>query len=81
MTERRRHPRRRTLKAGKIVFNQGFSSFDCTVRNMSNQGACLDVAIGLGIPDRFELKIEADRFVRMCRVVWRTDRRIGVSFL
>ena len=32
-----------TLKAGRIVFNQRRSVLDCTVRNLSSTGACLDV--------------------------------------
>jgi len=42
--EQRQHPRRRTLKAGRIVLNQGFSVLSCTVRNLSDGGACLEVA-------------------------------------
>jgi hypothetical protein len=80
MSDYRRARRQRTLKAGRIVFNQKSSVFDCTVRNLSRTGACLDVPSSIGIPAAFELVIEAVGTALSCRVVWRSDRRIGVQF-
>ncbi|GAA4186039.1 hypothetical protein GCM10023069_69420 [Shinella granuli] len=48
--ERRGSVRRKTLKAGKIVFNGRSSAFDCTIRNMSETGAKVVVMSSLGIP-------------------------------
>ena len=36
-----RLPRRRTLKNGRIVFNDRNSTIDCTVHNLSKNGALL----------------------------------------
>jgi len=80
MHELRNNARRRTLKAGRIIFNDRFSVIDCTVRNLSDTGACLEVASIIGIPDAFDLNIEADQPGRHCHVAWRTERRIGVAF-
>jgi PilZ domain-containing protein len=80
MTEQRRHPRHRTLKAGRIVFNHRFSVISCTVRNLSDGGACLQVATSVGIPDDFDLVIEPEREPRPCHVAWRSEQRIGVAF-
>jgi hypothetical protein len=80
MLERRKHPRHRTLKAGRIVFNHRFSVISCTVRNLSDGGACLQVASSVGIPDDFDLTIEPDRACRPCQVAWRSEQRIGVAF-
>jgi hypothetical protein len=49
MTEHRKHSRQRTLKGGRIVFNQKRSVLTCTVRNLSSTGACLDVPSTVGI--------------------------------
>ena len=46
--ERRRQARARTLKSARILFNQHHSVIDCTVRNLSPEGACLNVASGAG---------------------------------
>jgi len=80
MREQRTQARRRILKAGRIIFNDRFSVIDCTVRNLSDGGACLEVASSIGIPDDFDLDIEAEHLGRHCHVAWRTERRIGVAF-
>ena len=78
MEEHRVTQRRRLLKAGTISFGGG--AIDCTVRNLSEAGAALDVISPVGIPDRFTLLIEAEHSHRPCRVVWRKEKRIGVHF-
>ncbi|MCA1453033.1 PilZ domain-containing protein [Bradyrhizobium sp. BRP22] len=78
MEERRSNQRHRTLKAGTISFGGG--AIDCTVCNLSERGAALDVASPLGIPERFTLVVESERLQRPCRVVWRKEKRIGVQF-
>lgn len=79
MSERRTTPRLRTYKGGTIAFNNRFSSMDCLVRNLTKRGAQLSVASSVGIPDRFELKLEHEDY-RPCRVVWRREDTIGISF-
>jgi hypothetical protein len=79
--EKRRSTRRRILKAGKITFRDRTASIDCTVRNLSGFGACLRVASPVGIPEVFELLIEADQKATHCRVEWRSANEVGVSFL
>ena len=76
MNERRIAPRRRILKAGRILFNGG--GIDCTVRNISETGAALEVASPVGIPQDVILVVEADKFKRECQVVWRKEKRIGL---
>jgi hypothetical protein len=46
------------LKAGTI-FRRG--AIDCTVRNLSDAGAALDVISPVGIPDRFTLVVDKDQ--------------------
>ncbi len=77
--ERRALPRRHTLKSGRIAFNSGRSTIDCTVRNLSSQGAKLTVASVVGIPDSFELML-GDGVRHQCRVIWRTLKELGVEF-
>ena len=80
MTEERRStPRQRVLKGGKVVINDGFSTFQCTVRNLSESGARLKVASIIGIPDTFDLAMDDGR-KHACTVVWRTATEIGVKF-
>jgi hypothetical protein len=78
MIENRAVPRRKVFKRGSITFSGG--GFDCTVRNLSSQGAGLDVAGPMGLPASFTLVIESDRFIRRCHPVWRREQRVGVAF-
>jgi hypothetical protein len=78
MDEKRTTPRHRVLKAGTIEFGGG--AIDCTVRNMSNTGAMLEVTSPIGIPDRFTLVLPADGQHVACHVIWQKQKRIGVVF-
>jgi hypothetical protein len=79
MEERRKAQRLRALKAGIISFNRA-GGINCRVRNISPAGACLDVDSQIGIPDNFLLVISYDKFQQPCRVIWRSQTRIGVEF-
>lgn len=76
--EHRTVPRRRLLKTGKISFGGG--TIDCTVRNLSETGAALEVNSPVGIPEHFTLVIEPNAIHVPSRIVWRKDTRIGVHF-
>jgi hypothetical protein len=80
MQERRKVTRRRTLKTGRIVFNNRFSAMDCAVRNLSSQGAMLLVSGPHGIPDEFVLELDEGSILHDCHVIWREEKRIGVEF-
>jgi PilZ domain-containing protein len=78
MDRRRIAPRRRILKAGSIECGGG--AIDCTVRNLSETGAALEVVSPLFIPDHFTLVVQTEHLKRQCQIVWRKAKRIGVTF-
>lgn len=78
MSEHRAAQRRRILKAGTIEFGGG--GIDCTVRNISETGAALEVVTPLFIPDRFTLYVASDQLKRRCHIVWRREKRLGIAF-
>ncbi|KJC59326.1 pilus assembly protein PilZ [Bradyrhizobium sp. LTSPM299] len=78
MNEHRGKSRHRVLKTGTIEFGGG--AIDCTVRNISETGAALEVVTPLSIPDTFTLYVPSDQLKRQCRIVWRREKRIGVAF-
>jgi hypothetical protein len=53
MDEHRAAQRHRVFKAGSIQF--GGSTIDCTVRNLANTGAMLEVVSQAAIPHEFTL--------------------------
>jgi hypothetical protein len=79
MNERRLAQRRRMLKLGTINFDQ--AGITCMVRNLSEKGACLEVASPVGIPDEFALSVDYSEARQRCRVTWRSADRIGVLFI
>lgn len=71
--------RRKTLKGGRIIFNAGRSTIDCTIRDLSSRGAKLQVSSVVGIPNSFDLSVGGvDR--QPCRVIWRALKELGVEF-
>jgi hypothetical protein len=79
MNDQRDATRQRVLKPAKIAFGRA-CIIDCTLRNISDSGACLQVASPLGIPDSFNLLLDAGKTTRACRILWRKERQIGVEF-
>jgi hypothetical protein len=78
MTERRATLRQRVFKAGTIEFDG--VGVDCTIRNMSGAGAALEVASPVGIPHEVTLNVLTSYIRRHCYIVWRKEKRIGVTF-
>jgi len=80
VAKRKGQQRRRTLKPAKIVFDRRNCVIDCMVRNVSAAGACLVLPSTVGVPDRFDLVIASEPYPRPCRVAWKDDSRVGVTF-
>ena len=76
--ERRRHPRTELNELAYV--SSGGSVMGCVVRNISAEGAAIEVDNAAFVPSRFRLVLAADRSVRDCEVVWIQDNRIGVTF-
>jgi hypothetical protein len=81
MSDNRRETRQRTFLKGRIVFNNGASSMDCLVRDMSSSGARLDLTQTAALPEVFELYIPMkDRSYRSS-LRWRRSDGIGITFV
>jgi PilZ domain len=78
MTNRRATVRQRVFKAGTIAFDG--KDIECTIRNISPAGAALDVPSPAGIPHEITLNPTALNIRQHAYVVWRADKRVGVSF-
>jgi hypothetical protein len=76
--DKRKAARRVLLKTGRIRF--GKTSENCTVRDMSAGGACIEVADAMNVPERFSLVLEMESAARKCVVMWRRERQLGVKF-
>ncbi|MEZ0172426.1 PilZ domain-containing protein [Microvirga sp. TS319] len=79
--QRRTSPRTRTLLEGSIVYNNGLSRMDCTIRDLSSTGARLVFAQPVRIPAEFELQIPRKRITRRAQIIWYDGRTHGIMFL
>lgn len=77
MNEKRNKPRTRMLKAGTILL--GTHPVPCTVRNLSEIGACLQVQTTYGLPSKFNFAM-SEQPTRICKIIWRDETKIGVLF-
>jgi len=80
MNERRSKRRGRSLKGGKILFHQGRSAIECTIHDLSEGGACVEVINPVGIPSNFDLLLEGEIITHRCTRRWTAGNRTGVSF-
>jgi hypothetical protein len=77
---RRKSLRRHFGYPGQIHFEGGVPPRACTIIDMSESGAQLDVPGG-EVPAEFSLLIGGNSHVRRhCRVVWLSGSRVGVEF-
>jgi hypothetical protein len=79
MIERRATSRARIDKSGKIIVSDNAPKIECTVSDLSVDGASLKVSSTLVVPARFDLVIDNSRHT--CRVVWINETQVGVMFV
>jgi hypothetical protein len=79
MEERRKYPRTEVNQPAYV--SAGGSVMSCMVRNISPEGAAIDVENPAFVPARFRLVMAADATVHECRVAWIQKNRIGLTFV
>ncbi len=78
--DRRTTSRKRTLKAGRIVFAGLSQVFNCTIRNANETGALLVLPNSYSVPNTFLLYVDNECTRRPAEVVWRQEDRIGIRY-
>jgi hypothetical protein len=79
MEERRKYPRTEINQPAYV--SAGGSVMTCVVRNISPEGAAIDVENPAFVPARFHLVMAGDDYVRDCSVAWIQKNRIGLTFV
>lgn len=82
--EKRRTPRARRLRQAQCVFNEGSSTLDVTLRNISVTGANLASDALISLPETFEIRVLdglGGYSARKARLVWSRGRTAGVKFI
>ena len=81
MQERRKEPRQRVLKAGKVICNDRSCVFDCRITDLTAGGARLKIENPWLVPNRFDFVDTASaKTKRPARVIWREVMEFGISF-
>jgi hypothetical protein len=73
-------PRTRTLLQARIEFNGGATTVDCTVRDLSDTGARLQVAESVTIPSKFTLFVPKHGLRYHALLRWHRGSFAGVEF-
>jgi hypothetical protein len=77
--EKRKYPRTEINEPAYV--SAGGSVMSCTVRNISLEGAAIDVENPAFVPAHFRLVMAKGSSVHECRIAWIKQTRIGVTFV
>jgi hypothetical protein len=80
MYERRRLPRSEVCKRAKIALKDQITLLECTVRNLTSDGACVELEENAHSFGSFALSFDNFRSERDCYLVWKSGDRLGVYF-
>ena len=78
LLEKRKHQRTEINEPAYI--SSAGSVMSCMVRNISHEGAAIEVENPSFVPAHFRLVMANDSSVRPCRIIWIQQKRIGVAF-
>lgn len=80
MEEKRKYPRTEIEKTAFV--SSGGSVMRCVVRNISREGAAIEVENPAFVPQYFRLVMAEDSsIVHDCRIAWIRQNRIGLMFI
>ena len=77
--EQRKHQRTEINEPAYV--SAGGSVMRCMVRNISPDGAAIDVENPAFVPAQFRLVMAKDSSTRDCRIIWIREKRIGLAFV
>jgi len=78
MEEKRKYQRTEINEPAYV--SSGGSVMSCIVRNISPEGAAIDVENPSFVPAQFRLVMAHDSSTRECKVIWIQQKRVGVAF-
>lgn len=78
---RRTDPRFEVRIPGKLMWANGASSKDCTIKDLSEGGAKLDTTVFTSVPDKVNLFEGKTGNIFECAVRWQQGAMIGLQFI
>ena len=81
MIERREHARDKVIYGGVASLDDGKTTKDCVVRNLSDHGAQIEFdRTRLSLNERMALTIARKGRSFLARIVWWRDNLVGIAF-
>ncbi len=80
MLDRRKSVRDKVLFAGVAAINESGSTMGCVVRNISEDGACIEFDSAAKLPDEISLTIPRKGRLFLAREIWRQANKVGYAF-
>jgi hypothetical protein len=80
MLERRQNPRAKAVLGGMATINRSGSTMDCVVRNLSEDGACVQFDGIPRLPEQISLTITRKGRSFLARTIWRQADQVGLAF-
>jgi hypothetical protein len=71
----------RTFLRAQIIYNNGLTTIDCLVKNISSTGAKIAISESMSVPAEFDLCIPQKNKTYHARMAWRDASAIGVDFI
>jgi hypothetical protein len=81
MKDRRASARSKVLLGGIAEINASHPTMDCVVRNLSEDGACVEVDSDATLPAHMKLVIAQKGRSYLARLMWRQANRVGLAFM
>ena len=81
MIERRANVRHAVSLAGELIWSGGAVRRDCTIRDISLDGARVETTSDVATPDELFLLESVSANLFECQVRWRRDSQIGLHFV
>ncbi len=78
--EQRRSPRRAALMQASIFHPLQTEHLNCTVRDISQDGAMMEFLRPKDLPSLFWLRLDGEATLRLCTIAWHAEHRLGVEF-
>jgi PilZ domain-containing protein len=80
MQDRRQGTRDKVLYGGVAAVNERGSTMNCVVRNISDNGACVEFDAGAQLPEQMNLTVARKGRSFLARLIWRQANKVGLAF-
>jgi hypothetical protein len=80
MQDRRQIVRDKVIYGGVAETGKHGATLDCVVRNLTDQGACIEINRGTRLPEQVNLAVARKGRSYLAEVIWRQANMVGLAF-